>query len=226
MNYDAFKQRCKEKGYSASSLVTELGISKSNITNWKNGGNPSYDVLINMAQKLDCSVGYLLGTENDPKDSFSRGLNTWIQTPARSISLRNSKNIEDNYLNEIASFANTNIMFLCGTDKEFSPIEPDRKEAIISEQGRDKLTGLFDNVNDKPVIANIQMQLSRIVLFNLKISSADQIDDEFLKGKTDYILNDKKHRDSVRNYPLNLSDLLKLGDMFDKSIKFMISGVD
>lgn len=35
MNYDAFKQKCKEKGYSASSLVTELGISKSNITNWK-----------------------------------------------------------------------------------------------------------------------------------------------------------------------------------------------
>ena len=53
MNYDAFKQRCKEKGYSASSLVTELGISKSNITNWKNGGNPSYDILIKMAQTLE-----------------------------------------------------------------------------------------------------------------------------------------------------------------------------
>ena len=65
MNYNAFKQKCKEKGYSASSLVTELGISKSNITNWKNGGNPSYEILIKMAQTLECSVGYLLGTEDD-----------------------------------------------------------------------------------------------------------------------------------------------------------------
>ena len=56
MNYNAFKQKCKEKGYSASSLVTELGISKSNITNWKNGGNPSYEILIKMAQTLECSV--------------------------------------------------------------------------------------------------------------------------------------------------------------------------
>ncbi len=38
MDFEAFKTRCKEKGYSASSLVTELGISKSNITNWRNGG--------------------------------------------------------------------------------------------------------------------------------------------------------------------------------------------
>lgn len=43
MDFEAFKTRCKEKGYSASSLVTELGISKSNITNWRNGGNPSYE---------------------------------------------------------------------------------------------------------------------------------------------------------------------------------------
>lgn len=41
MDFEAFKTRCKEKGYSASSLVTELGISKSNITNWRNGGNPT-----------------------------------------------------------------------------------------------------------------------------------------------------------------------------------------
>ena len=51
MNYDAFKQKCKEKGYSASSLVTELGISKSNITNWKNGGKRG-KILINKEELL------------------------------------------------------------------------------------------------------------------------------------------------------------------------------
>ena len=70
------------------------------------------------------------------------------------------------------------------------------------------------------------MQLSRIILHNLDITSAEQVSDEFLSSKTDFILNDKKHKDSLRNYPFNLSDLLTLGDLFDKSIKFMISGVE
>ena len=53
MDYNAFKTRCKEKGYSPSSLVADLGLSKSNVTNWKHGGNPSYAVLIQISQKLE-----------------------------------------------------------------------------------------------------------------------------------------------------------------------------
>lgn len=229
MNYNAFKQKCKEKGYSASSLVTELGISKSNITNWKNGGNPSYEILIKMAQTLECSVGYLLGTEDDNHGAgatVSQALRSIKATPARTISLKSSKNLQDNYLNEIAAFANSSILFLCGNEKKFTATEPDRKIANISERGRDKMIEVFDNVNNNPIIANIQMQLSIIILHNLDITSAEQVSDEFLSSKADFILNDKKHKDSLRNYPFNLSDLLTLGDLFDKSIKFMISGVE
>ena len=229
MDFEAFKTRCKEKGYSASSLVTELGISKSNITNWKNGGNPSYEILIKMAQTLECSVGYLLGTEDDSHGAgatVSQALRSIKATPARTISLKSSKNLQDSYLNEIAAFANSSILFLCGNEKKFTATEPDRKIADISERGRDKLIEIFDNVNNNPIIANIQMQLSRIVLYNLNITSAQQISDEFLSSKADFILNDKKHKDNLRNYPFNLSDLLTLGDLFDKSIKFMISGVE
>lgn len=226
MNYDVFKQRCKEKGYSASSLVTELGISKSNITNWKNGGNPSYDVLIKMAQMLECSVGYLLGTETESGGfgaTVTHALRSVKSTPARTISLRSSKTLEDSYLNEIAVYANTSILFLCGNEKEYTPTEySDNK---ISERGFDKILAIFDNVNDNPTISNIQMQLSRIILHNLNVTSASQIDDEFLSSKADFILNDVKHKDSLRNYPFNLSDLLTLGDLFDKSIAFMISGI-
>lgn len=229
MNYDAFKQKCKEKGYSASSLVTELGISKSNITNWKNGGNPSYEILIKMAQTLECSVGYLLGTEDDSHGAgvtVSQALRSIKATPARTISLKSSKNLQDSYLNEIAAFANSSILFLCGNEKKFTATEPDRKIADISERGRDKLIEIFDNVNNNPIIANIQMQLSRIILYNLNVTSAEQISDEFLSSKADFILHDKKNKDNLRNYPFNLSDLLTLGDLFDKSMKFMISGVE
>lgn len=229
MNYEAFKQKCKEKGYSASSLVTELGISKSNITNWKNGGNPSYEILIKIAQTLECSVGYLLGTEDDSNGAgatVSHALRSIKSTPARTISLKSSKTLQDNYLNEIAAFANCSILFLCGADKKYTPAEPDRVSAEISERGRDKLIAIFDNVNNNPIIANIQMQLCRIILHNLGIESGEQISDEFLSSKAEYILNDVKNKDSLRNYPFNLSDLLTLGDLFDKSIWFMVSGVE
>lgn len=227
MNYDAFKTRCKEKGYSASSLVTELGISKSNITNWKNGGNPSYDVLIKIAQTLECSVGYLLGTEDESNGAGAtviHALRSMKSTPARTISLRSSKTLEDKYLNEIASYANCSILFLCSNDKKYTPIELNKKSAEISSRGKDKILAIFDNVNDNPIIVTIQMQLCRIILHNLGITSPEQINDEFLSTKVDFIINDKKHKDSFRNYPFNLSDLLTLGDLFDKSIDFMISG--
>jgi len=71
LNYDAFKKRCKEKGYSPSSLVVALGLSTSNITNWKNGGNPSYETLIKMSQILECSTEYLLQEKNDEFSEIS-----------------------------------------------------------------------------------------------------------------------------------------------------------
>lgn len=228
MNYDAFKSKCKEKGYSASSLVTELGISKSNITNWKNGGNPSYEILIKMAQTLECSVGFLLGTEDENHGAGATVINALRNiksTPARTISLRGSKTLEDIYLNEISVYANCSIIFLCSDDKKFIPAEPNRTSAEISGRGKDKIIAIFDDVNNNPIIANIQMQLSRIILYNLGITSPEQISDEFLRSKADFILNDVKNRDTLRNYPFNLSDLLTIGNLFDKSIDFMISGI-
>ena len=70
------------------------------------------------------------------------------------------------------------------------------------------------------------LYFSRIVLYNLEICSGEQIPNEFLSEKADFILCDKKQKDSLRNYPFNLSDLLALGDIFNKSIKFMISGIE
>lgn len=228
MNYDAFKTRCKEKGYSPCSLVTALGMAKSNVTKWKDGSNPSYETLIKIAQILECSVGYLFGTENDSHSAgatVSLELRSIKETSARTISLKSGDPLQDNYLNEIAVFSNSSILFLCGNEKIYTETEKNRKAADISERGRDKLISIFDNVNNNPIIANIQMQLSRIILHNLGIKSGEQIPDEFLSSKADFILNDKKHKDNLINYPFNLSDLLTLEDLFDKSINFMISGI-
>lgn len=65
MNYNNFKKKCRGKGYSPCRFVTEeLKISKSNITHWKNGGNPSIEMLMKMAEILECRTDFLLGLEN------------------------------------------------------------------------------------------------------------------------------------------------------------------
>lgn len=68
MDYYYYKQKCKEKGYSPCRFAIEiLGISKSNVTNWKKGGNPRCNVLIKMAEILDCSTDNLLGINRKDK---------------------------------------------------------------------------------------------------------------------------------------------------------------
>ena len=48
-------------------LAKELGISSGAVTRWKNAEDPpSGKTLMLLADKLDCSVDYLLGRTDDP----------------------------------------------------------------------------------------------------------------------------------------------------------------
>ena len=66
MNYDRFSDLCKLKGITPTALTLSLGLSKGNATSWKKNGNPSVDVLIKLADYLDCSTDYLLDRTNQP----------------------------------------------------------------------------------------------------------------------------------------------------------------
>lgn len=71
MNYESFKIKCEEKGYSPSRLLTELGLSKGNVTKWRNGINPSSDTLIKLSEKLECSVEDLINSQSDNRSDNS-----------------------------------------------------------------------------------------------------------------------------------------------------------
>ena len=73
MNYVAFKKACKGKGTTPTALSLKLGLKKGNATSWKNGGNPSVEILIKLAVELDCSTDYLLGLDDVPN---RRGVKT------------------------------------------------------------------------------------------------------------------------------------------------------
>lgn len=61
MDYVTFDKLCKANGTSATALALKLGLSKGNTTSWRKGGNPSADILIKIADELNCTVDVLLG---------------------------------------------------------------------------------------------------------------------------------------------------------------------
>lgn len=66
MNYAAFEKLCKEKGTTPTALSLKLGLSKGNTTSWKNGGNPSVEILTQLSVELNCTTDYLLGLDDVP----------------------------------------------------------------------------------------------------------------------------------------------------------------
>ncbi|MBD5142903.1 MAG: helix-turn-helix transcriptional regulator [Ruminococcus sp.] len=64
MDYTQFEKLCECNGTTPTALSKKLGISKGNTTNWKNGGNPSVEILCKIADELNCTTDTLLGRKN------------------------------------------------------------------------------------------------------------------------------------------------------------------
>lgn len=77
------------KGISQKELSKEIQVAQNTISNWETGvREPSLDMLIRMADYLDCSVDYLLGrtdcpqgyVKKAPPDLESAGLEQVVKT--------------------------------------------------------------------------------------------------------------------------------------------------
>ena len=65
MNYALFEELCKKNKTNPTALSKKIGLSKGNTSNWKNGGNPSVDILCKIADELNCTTDALLGREEN-----------------------------------------------------------------------------------------------------------------------------------------------------------------
>ena len=64
--YDRLKALRKEKGYKQVTLAHDLHVSRSTLAMWEIGqSEPTTEMCSRIAELLDCSVGYLLGTEDE-----------------------------------------------------------------------------------------------------------------------------------------------------------------
>lgn len=73
MFYDIYAALCEKQGKKPSVVARELGINKSNVSNWKNNGyTPRGKVLNAIAEYFGVSTDYLLmGTEFEQKKELT-----------------------------------------------------------------------------------------------------------------------------------------------------------
>lgn len=66
MNFaENFKRICEEKGTSPTRVCLDLGLSSSKVNLWNKGGIPKGDVMVKLAQKLECSVMDFFADEDE-----------------------------------------------------------------------------------------------------------------------------------------------------------------
>ncbi len=67
MFWERFYALCCLKDTKPNRLAKEINISSGVLTKWKNGSIPNGEMLIKLADYLDCSIDYLVGRTNNPK---------------------------------------------------------------------------------------------------------------------------------------------------------------
>lgn len=66
MFWERFYSMCRLRGKRPNNVAQEIGISSGVATRWKKGGVPLAEILVKIADNLDCSVDYLLGRTDNP----------------------------------------------------------------------------------------------------------------------------------------------------------------
>ena len=62
--YNRYVDMCNQIGKSPSAVSIEIGLSKSTVNRWKNGGSPTDATATKIASYFGVSVTYLLGKED------------------------------------------------------------------------------------------------------------------------------------------------------------------
>lgn len=72
--YDRYVEMCNKTGKSPSAVATEMGLSKTAVHRWKNGGSPTDATAAKIASYFNVSVAYLSGKEENPTTKNDSGI--------------------------------------------------------------------------------------------------------------------------------------------------------
>jgi len=224
--HDVIASILQEKEISANKMLIECGLGKDTISKLKIGSMPSKDKLKKIADYLGVSYAYLCGVEEIKPNTLTTIKNAMWATPQRIASLNNgtNKNVEDVVLRNIGNFVGYSPDYLIGFDEE-NPIVP------ITDNSDDTFEEIIDildrcAVGDK--FKKVQIQLSRIIAKHLTDMGITQNDLHekcgCYKAKLAFIFDNAKSIDSTVNFGFNISDLLKVREVYKLSLRDMLKG--
>lgn len=77
MFYDNLKNLCNQRGVKVTNVITSLGISQGNLSNWKNGRVPRADSIKKLADYFGVPVDALIygdGAASNPAPAIIAGV--------------------------------------------------------------------------------------------------------------------------------------------------------
>ena len=98
MFFDRFKKLCDERGISVYKACTDIGLNRSAVNKWKNGGLPNGATVAKFAKYFNVSADYLFGNVNDPffyldNDRILSEINSYVDEETPTLSKQDERNI-------------------------------------------------------------------------------------------------------------------------------------
>jgi transcriptional regulator with XRE-family HTH domain len=225
--YEIITSTLESKGMSASKFLIECGLGKDTISKLKAGSMPAKAKLAVIADRLGMEYADLCGVAEitADKESILKGL--WA-LPLRAASVTKGVGIGndrfDEIIVEVANYVGCKKDYLRGEDVPDPLTEPTND----SDMTYDDIIDIFDRcaVDDK--YKRVQVRLSAIIKDNLTAWGLNP--DNLYKscglhrGQLDFIFYGKKSLGTTVNFGFNLSNLMKIREVYGYSIKEMLRG--
>lgn len=235
MFWTRYLQICEEHGVKPHAVLRELGISTGSAANWKKGSLPTGEILNKLAAYFDVSVEYLI-TDDEisimPKQKkLKMFFNTLLAIPQRWASLRSGKDVDENIISNITRYTNCSMRFLYNEEIiNYTPKGEYDKSVTADTDTLHSIFEILDNCADSDEYKALQIQLSRIVLYNIdnKGFTMDTVLSytEFEPKKMKFIYTGDKNKDNTLNYGMNFSDLTMMKKKTGLSYQYMFTGIE
>lgn len=230
--YERLKNVCDEKGKKITTVVVDCGGNKGSIASWKKGTVPNYTIIEKLAVELDVSVDFLVGKEEvdiQPKKYFNT-LDIMLASKYKYINLSCLNEVSDEDMKRYEAYLNCSTKFMYDrTSIKYEPVKQNRTEQDIDVDMTEEIIDVMSFLPGSPDVRFLQIQISRVVLYNImKLKAGTGIIEEskaLNKANLRLLLSDEFGSTSAKAYGLTSDEIRSVRRAIGLSYQYLFSGV-